>query len=121
MFKVAATARVEDAPGFRRMFAANRLVPKPIGRLPLLVTGNSGQPLPWIAAHSDGWISYPRSIEGQAETVARWRAQVEAAAPGRFKPFAQSLYVDHVILNLTRPARPPPRALSREPSHGATP
>lgn len=70
------------------------LVPKPIGRLPLLVTGNSGQPLPWIAAHSDGWISYPRSIEHQAETVARWRAHVQEAAPGRFKPFAQSLYVD---------------------------
>ena len=70
------------------------LVPKPIGRLPLLVTGNSGQPLPWIAAHADGWITYPRSIERQAETVARWRAQVQEAAPGRFKPFAQSLYVD---------------------------
>jgi luciferase-type oxidoreductase len=70
------------------------LVPKPLGRLPLLVTGNSGQPLPWIAAHADGWISYPRSIERQAETVARWRAQVQHAAPGRFKPFAQSLYVD---------------------------
>lgn len=70
------------------------LVPKPRGRLPLLVTGNSGQPLPWIAAHADGWISYPRSIERQAEVVARWRAQVEEAAPGRFKPFAQSLYVD---------------------------
>lgn len=70
------------------------LVPKPMGRLPLLVTGNSGQPLPWIAAHSDGWISYPRSIEHQSETVARWRAHVQEAAPGRFKPFAQSLYVD---------------------------
>jgi luciferase-type oxidoreductase len=70
------------------------LVPKPMGRLPLLVTGNSGQPLPWIAAHSDGWITYPRSIEHQAGMVARWRAQVQEAAPGRFKPFAQSLYVD---------------------------
>lgn len=70
------------------------LVPKPRGRLPLLVTGNSGQPLSWIAAHADGWITYPRAIERQAETVARWRAEVEEAAPGRFKPFAQSLYVD---------------------------
>lgn len=70
------------------------LVPKPTGRLPLLVTGNSGQPLPWIAAHSDGWLTYPRSIEHQAETAARWRAQVQHAAPDRFKPFAQSLYVD---------------------------
>lgn len=72
------------------------LVPKPIGRLPLLVTGNSGQPLPWVAAHSDGWITYPRSFEHQADTAAHWRAQVEQAAPGRFKPFAQSLYVDLV-------------------------
>lgn len=70
------------------------LVPKPIGRLPLLVTGNSGQPLPWIAAHADGWITYPRSLERQADTVARWRAHVQELAPGRFKPFAQSLYVD---------------------------
>ena len=70
------------------------LVPKPMGRLPLLVTGNSGQPLPWIAAHSDGWITYPRSTDRQAETVARWRAHVQQAAPGRFKPFAQSLYID---------------------------
>jgi luciferase-type oxidoreductase len=70
------------------------LVPKASGRLPLLVTGNSGQPLPWIAAHADGWITYPRAIERQAETVARWRAQVQVAAPGRFKPLAQSLYID---------------------------
>jgi luciferase-type oxidoreductase len=70
------------------------LVPKPIGRLPMLVTGNSGQPLPWIAEHSDGWITYPRGIERQAEVVARWQSHVLEAAPGRFKPFTQSLYVD---------------------------
>jgi luciferase-type oxidoreductase len=70
------------------------LVPKPVGRLPLLVTGNSGQPLPWIAEHADGWITYPRGIERQAEHVTRWRALVAQLAPGRFKPFAQSLYID---------------------------
>jgi luciferase-type oxidoreductase len=70
------------------------LVPKPIGRLPLLVTGNSGQPLPWIAEHADGWITYPRGIDRQAEVVARWHSHVYAASPRRFKPFAQSLYVD---------------------------
>jgi luciferase-type oxidoreductase len=70
------------------------LVPKPVGRLPLLATGNSGQPLPWIAEHADGWITYPRGIEHQAVAVARWRSHVLQVAPGRFKPFAQSLYVD---------------------------
>ncbi|HEV7912201.1 MAG TPA: LLM class oxidoreductase [Albitalea sp.] len=70
------------------------LVPKPVGRLPMLVTGNSGQPLPWIAEHADGWISYPRGIDRQAEAVARWHGQVYGVAPRRFKPFVQSLYLD---------------------------
>ena len=69
-------------------------MPKPTGPLPMLVTGFSRQSLEWIAAHSDGWITYPRSLEQQAEVAARWRAAVSAAAPGAFKPFAQSLYVD---------------------------
>jgi luciferase-type oxidoreductase len=70
------------------------LVPKPIGRLPMLVTGHSGQALEWIAANSDGWITYPRAIERQADLVTCWRDHVAEAAPGRFKPFAQSLYID---------------------------
>lgn len=72
------------------------LVPKPLGRLPMLVTGHSGQPLPWIAERADGWITYPRGVDHQAEAVARWRSEVHAARPGAFKPFVQSLYVDLV-------------------------
>lgn len=70
------------------------LVPKPTGWLPILVTGNSRQGLEWIAAHSDGWITYPRPVAQQAEVARRWRGAVEAVAPGVFKPFAQSFYVD---------------------------
>lgn len=70
------------------------LVPKPLVRLPMLVTGNSGQPLPWIAAHADGWITYPRGIELQAAAAARWRGEIQTASAGVFKPFVQSLYVD---------------------------
>jgi luciferase-type oxidoreductase len=70
------------------------LVPKPVGKLPMLVTGHSGQRLEWIAEHSDGWITYPRGVQRQAEVAAHWRAAVEAAAPGVFKPFVQSFYVD---------------------------
>lgn len=76
------------------MFGTADLVPKPLGRLPMLVTGHSGQRLDWIAEHSDGWITYPRGIERQAEVAAHWRAAVETAAPGVFKPFVQSFYVD---------------------------
>lgn len=70
------------------------LVPKPVSKLPILVTGSSRQTLEWIAEHSDGWITYPRAFQQQAELAARWRAAVADAAPDTFKPFAQSFYVD---------------------------
>jgi hypothetical protein len=60
----------------------------------MLFTGNSGQPLPRIAGHADGWITYPRGIDRQAEAVARWRREVHAASPGALKPFVRSIYVD---------------------------
>jgi luciferase-type oxidoreductase len=70
------------------------LVPKPITPVPMLVTGHSGQQLEWIAKNADGWITYPRGPQRQAEVAAHWRAAVETVAPGVFKPFVQSLYVD---------------------------
>jgi len=79
---------------FGEMLGTVDLVPKPIGRLPILVTGSSRQSPEWIAEHADGWITYPRSLERQAELAARWRATTAGVAPGTFKPFAQSLYVD---------------------------
>jgi luciferase-type oxidoreductase len=79
---------------FGTMFGKADLIPKPTGRLPIMVTGHSGQRLEWIAQNSDGWITYPRGLERQAEVVAHWRASVDGAAPGVFKPFVQSLYVD---------------------------
>lgn len=47
-----------------------------------------------IARNSDGWITYPRGLQLQAEMVARWQAAVTAYAPGVFKPFVQSLYIE---------------------------
>jgi luciferase-type oxidoreductase len=70
------------------------LVPKPVTPVPMLVTGHSGQTLEWIAKHADGWITYPRGLQRQAEVAAHWRAAVGIAAPGVFKPFVQSFYVD---------------------------
>ncbi|SMP81631.1 LLM class oxidoreductase [Noviherbaspirillum suwonense] len=79
---------------YGQLYGSADLVPKPMGRLPMLVTGHSGQRLEWIAQHADGWITYPRGIERQMEVASRWRAAVEAAAPGAFKPFVQSFYLD---------------------------
>jgi luciferase-type oxidoreductase len=66
----------------------------PDSRLPMLVTGNGGQSLRWIAERADGYITGPRGIDRQAAAVARWRSEVHAVAPGRFKPFAQSLCLE---------------------------
>jgi luciferase-type oxidoreductase len=79
------------------------LVPKPTGQIPILVTGSSRQRLEWIAQQADGWITYPRSLERQAEVAAHWRSLVATMVPGAFKPFAQSLYVDLAA----DPDRPP--------------
>ncbi len=76
------------------LFGTADLVPKPVAQLPMLVTGSSRQGLEWIAENAAGWISYPQPLNQQAQLSARWRAAVEVAAPGIFKPFAQSFYVD---------------------------
>jgi luciferase-type oxidoreductase len=96
--RVIRKALTEEYPTIRSsygtLFGTADLVPKPIGWLPMLVTGHSGQRLDWIAEHGDGWITYPRGIERQAEVAAHWRVAVEKVAPGVFKPFVQSFYVD---------------------------
>jgi luciferase-type oxidoreductase len=70
-------------------------VPKPLHRgVPVLVTGQSRQTLSWIAREADGWITYPRPLERQADAARLWRSAVHEAAPGAFKPMAQSLYID---------------------------
>lgn len=76
-------------------FSGADVIPKPVAsHVPLLVTGHSQQDLAWIARYADGWMSYPRSIEAQAQIVQRWRDTVEAELPGEYKPFTQSYFID---------------------------
>lgn len=52
------------------------LLPKPVGpRLPLMITGASQQGPDWLAAHGDGWMTYPRAPRSQARFI-------RACAPG---------------------------------------
>lgn len=82
------------------------LIPKALAQLlPILVTGNSGQSLEWIATHSDGWLTYPRDPGEQIQRVSHWRRLVEQVAPSSFKPFAQSLYID-LTKTVSTPAMP---------------
>jgi luciferase-type oxidoreductase len=70
------------------------LLPKSYaGDLPLIVTGYSRQSLEWIAANADGWLTYPRQINGQRIAVGQWHGALQAAGLG-WKPFSQSLYID---------------------------
>ena len=70
------------------------LLPKSFGtKIPMLVTGHSGQNLEWIASNADGWIYYPRNILTQATITSQWRQTLQEKGLTD-KPFAQSLYID---------------------------
>lgn len=95
--------RFEGAHGTLR--GSVDMLPKPVGaRLPLLVTGGSRQHPDWVAAHGDGWMTYPRDVAAQARTVADYRHRV-AELGGRAKPVMQSLYVD-LLDDKEAPPRP---------------
>lgn len=70
------------------------MLPKPAaGHLPMLVTGSSRQDFDWIARHSDGWMTYPRPLNAQAQVLDDWRARVRKVG-GFGKPVLQPLYID---------------------------
>ena len=72
------------------------LLPKPTSKkIPLFVTGYSRQTIDWIAQNSDGWLMYPREILLQQPIVNNWNNEVKKTK-SKFKPFAQSLYIDLV-------------------------
>ncbi len=72
------------------------MLPKPAGkRLPILITGGSQQSPDWVAAHGDGWITYPRDVSAQAQIVRDYRDR-STCAGSVTKPVMQSLYVDVV-------------------------
>ncbi|WP_025731206.1 hypothetical protein [Heyndrickxia ginsengihumi] len=72
-----------------------RLIPKLVSTIPTMVIGFSNQSINWIARNGDGWrLQYPRSIIQQAQLIQDYRALTEVHAPGDFKHFSQSLFID---------------------------
>ena len=89
-----------DSPQFANPLGdvggAMDMLPKPTNsRLPLLITGGSQQAPTWIAQHGDGWMTYPRNTEQQANIIRQFQTNVTEVglAP---KPVMQSLYIDLV-------------------------
>lgn len=66
------------------------VVPKPLHRgVPMLVTGASQQSLDWIAAHADGWITYPGPTTTNEDTLVlqqKIQAFRNLVPEGVFKP-----------------------------------
>ncbi|MBL4834786.1 MAG: LLM class oxidoreductase [Pseudomonas sp.] len=96
-----------SAPAFENRYGQTNgemdLLPKPTaGKIPMLITGGSQQTPQWGARHTDGLITYPRSIDDQANAVRSWREGIPGET-GFSKPVMQSLYIDL----LTDPDAPP--------------
>ena len=68
------------------------LLPK-ASKIPLLVTGHSGQELEWIAEHADGWLYYPRNQSFLKATMSDWHNALQKKNQP-WKPYMQSLYID---------------------------
>lgn len=97
----------EDFPHINSLFGQISgdidLLPKSTGnRIPLLVTGYSGQNLEWVAKNSDGWIYYPRTVRAQGALITQWRSTLQNLGL-LHKPFSQSFYIDLVENPLAEP------------------
>lgn len=81
-------------------FAGAELLPKPVaGKIPLIVTGASGQSLEWVAEQADGWLTYPQSTHNAlgpkrlAEKISAWRSLIP---DGGFRPHMTNEWIDLV-------------------------
>ena len=87
-----------EFPTFDNHFGTLRgdadMLPKPTGnKLPILITGGSGQPPDFTSHHGDGWMIYPRPPSLQAMIIQDYRERLKLA--GRpDQPVLQPFHVD---------------------------
>lgn len=81
-------------------FEGAEFLPKPVsGKIPLVVTGSSGQSLAWIAEYADGWLTYPNATHDAtgpqhlAEKIRAWRDLIPG---GAFRPHMTNEWIDLV-------------------------
>ena len=87
---------VEEFPAIRSPLTyleGADVLPKPVGSIPLFVTGHSSQSLEWIAEHADGWVYYPRHPQKQTQMIQEWYSLTKQLAPGVFKRYVHCLYI----------------------------
>ncbi|MGO4838657.1 LLM class flavin-dependent oxidoreductase, partial [Rhizobiaceae sp. 2RAB30] len=74
------------------------LLPKPAaGRIPLIVTGSSRQQPAWVAAHADGWLTYPQTThtpEGPMQLAGKIRAWRNLIPDCGFRPHMTNEWLD---------------------------
>jgi len=80
------------------------LLPKSNYKIPMLITGHSGQSLEWIAEHGDGWIYYPRNFRMLETNLKNWEHNLKITNQP-WKPFIQSLYID-LVAEVNAPPKP---------------
>ena len=72
-----ATDRPQVENGYGHLAGDTDMLPKPVGgRIPLLITGGSQQVPDWVAAHGDGWMTYPRDATAQGCVIADYRRRI---------------------------------------------
>ena len=92
--RAVAAANPQFASTFGSVGRGMDLLPKPVaGKLPMLVTGSSQQSMQWIAANSDGWMTYPRPAHQQSGFIEDYRRQILQAGEAD-KPVMEPLYID---------------------------
>ncbi len=79
------------------------LLPKYESQTPILVTGYSGQSLDWIAEYAEGWLYYPRDFKFLRQSMQNWKTALKNKGH-QWKPYMQSLYVDLLNNDNTKPA-----------------
>ncbi|WP_082235040.1 LLM class oxidoreductase [Halobacillus massiliensis] len=78
---------------FGKMEKAN-LVPKPVHKIPMLMTGYCQQTIDWVAKNGDGWMFYPQRPEKQKEIIDLYREKVREYHGEVFMPFIMPLPID---------------------------
>ncbi len=70
------------------------LVPKPTSDIPIFITGYAQQTFDYVAAHGDGFMFYPQSLDKQESLIREYQTKARTYHPEQYKPFFQPIVMD---------------------------